>query len=63
MWECKEVVNSQKGEHLDKDVLGGSGLRGVTVENTSTMNVLNSLFVPIQNDNHWAAQPSDEGRK
>lgn len=42
--------------------MGGSQLNGSSVGNMSVVDVLDSLLVPVQIDNHRTAGPGDEDR-
>lgn len=56
-------MESHKGAHQGKDSPGGSGLRVASGEFFKAANVLNLLFVPVQNENHGATGPDYEHRK
>ena len=56
-------MESHKGEHKVKDSLSGSGLRAGSGGNVNAMNVLNSLLVLVQNEDHGATRSDHEHGK
>ena len=53
-------VKIDKGAHQEKDSFGGSGLRGGSGRSIGSSNMLDSLLVPVQEENHGAAGPEHE---
>lgn len=47
-----EGVGRYKGARQDEDAFGGSGLGGGSRRSMSSVNVLDLLLVPVQNENH-----------
>ena len=56
-------VKRYKGAHKNKDALGGSGLSRGSGRHIIPVNVLDSLFVPVQGGSHGATGPDCEHRK
>ena len=56
-------VKRYKGAHKNKEVLGSSGLSRGSGRHNSLVNILDSLTVSVQGENHGATGPEDEHRK
>ena len=61
--DAGQGVETHEGARQEQDALGGSGLSGGSGRHTSLVNILDSLTVSIQGENHGATGPEDEHRK
>ena len=53
-------IKIDKSAHQEKDGLGSSGLREGLGEGVGPLNVLDSLLMSVQDENHGAASPECE---
>ena len=53
-------VEKDKGEHQEKDGFGSSGLRGEFGGGIGPTNVLDTMLMSVQDENHEAAGPEHE---
>ena len=61
--DAGQSVETHEGVHQEQDALGGSRLSGGSGRQTSLVNILDSLTVSVQGENHRATGPEDEHRK
>ena len=61
--DAGQRVETHEGARQEQDALGGFGLSRGSGRHTSLVNILDSLTVSVQGENHGATGPEDEHRK